>query len=397
MDATFEPSHSSGSLRAYEVKMQAENVKTGMLNNALSNSIGRGNTFPTVFHAELDRIAKLLEAHQNELEVTSKELLVQANGAASGRFPRGVVAGAQQQQFLQNLKQSTNNLSSQGIALQSFLTTNRKSLMEIAKDADTKLRTSCHANLMNHPGLSKESLRSGLICIFSDLYEAIRKGEHAMQSHNASTEDALWQAPSSFQRSTTKYWVKDENLTNLMLTCAAEAPLLVYGKKGQLSNAGNMHPCEGDKLWDELATKINSVYFDSDDMSLYKDRIQRLEGAQLLRARWYGDKKPVGKETIFLELKTHHEKWVAQKSVKERATIQEGDMVEFLRPKPWTDSDAERMVRRAKPKLQGKELQKATNLLLRMHNLVVQRKLSPCVRSVYARAAFQSAKSNGKC
>jgi len=128
-------------------------------------------------------------------------------------------------------------------------------------------------------------------------------------------------------------------------------------------------------------------------MSLYKQRLARVEGAQLLRARWYG-KKPTGNEIVFLELKTHHEKWVNTKSVKERVSIQENDMDTFLNGMSWKVDDAMSMVLRATPTLEGTKLIEATDLLNRMHKLVVKHQLKPCVRSVYLRAAFQSPKSN---
>jgi SPX domain protein involved in polyphosphate accumulation len=73
-------------------------------------------------------------------------------------------------------------------------------------------------------------------------------------------------------------------------------------------------------------------------------------------------------------------------------------MADFLRPDRWHISRAEKMILKAKPKLKGDvvELSSQAALLLRMHNLVVKHNLTPCVRSVYDRAAFQSAKSNGK-
>ena len=129
---------------------------------------------------------------------------------------------------------------------------------------------------------------------------------------------------------------------------------------------------------------------------MYKKRLARLEGAQLLRARWYGKKMPQGSAVIFLELKTHHEQWVVNKSVKERAAIQEKDMPSFLKPIAWSPNEAREIILRASPKLSPDELTKSTNLLFRMHQLVIKYKLRSCVRSVYARAAFQSAKSNGK-
>ena len=73
-------------------------------------------------------------------------------------------------------------------------------------------------------------------------------------------------------------------------------------------------------------------------------------------------------------------------------------MGHFLRPAPWHISYAEKLILEAKPKLKhdAVELSKQAGLLLRMHNLVVKYNLTACVRSVYDRAAFQSAKSNGR-
>ena len=49
-------------------------------------------------------------------------------------------------------------------------------------------------------------------------------------------------------------------------------------------------------IWNSIATYITSIYFDSPNtMVMYKDRIARIESAQLFRIRWYGR----GGTTIF--------------------------------------------------------------------------------------------------
>jgi len=96
----------------------------------------------------------------------------------------------------------------------------------------------------------------------------------------------IWIARDSFQRSTSKFWVKDVNLPRLLITCASEAPLLVYGKQGKLSQADDSSL---DDLWKNLSSRISSVYFDSDQLDLYRNRLASQKGAQLLRAWWYGD------------------------------------------------------------------------------------------------------------
>ena len=84
-------------------------------------------------------------------------------------------------------------------------------------------------------------------------------------------------------------------------------------------------------LWTSaLATSITSIYFDSPTMDMYSERLKRSEGAKLFRIRWYGPSKPLGDENVFLELKTHHECWIGDSSVKERVAIREEDVVQLL-------------------------------------------------------------------
>ena len=388
----------------YVATLDANRVQQEMLKTALSKAVSNpGNTsseafsllpFQTTFEDELCRVTKFVEDQQEGLELSAKALFLRADALATGDI-RSV---QESYATLQDLKQSTRMIVDDCIALQEFFTSSRMIFFENASTADEKLGEAVNCSSLVHEKMPKAHLNSSLVCVISDIFNALRQAEEKIVNQNNAGGDSLWEAPSSFKRSTTKYWVKDENLTKLMMICAMEAPLLVYGQKGPLTSTEKIKVSEGDKFWDSLATRVNSIYFDSDDMTLYRERIKRAEGAQLLRVRWYGASMPAGDKVLFLELKTHHEKWVAQKSVKERALIQERDMVDFLRPVRWQKEDAEQMIVRGKPSLKDKaeELAKQTGLLLRMHNLCVKHKLNACVRTVYDRAAFQSSKSNGE-
>ena len=375
--------------------LQTEAVQEALLNTGLYNAkTNTAYSFQVVWEQESRRVAKIIKERQEGMEITAKKLLVRSQNAekAASSSKRREEIHAE----LQDIRRATNMVVSDSIVLQDFLTSSRNALWNIAITADKRLALKLTSLVQEL--FPKIHLNTALVCVVSDLYHTIKQAEAILKT-KANTGDTVWQAPSSFERNTTKYWVKDEDLTELLMACAIEAPLLVYGKKGPLTATAtrrDLETSEGDKLWDSLATRITSVYFDSTDMNLYKHRLARAEGAQLLRARWYGSTMPVGEKIIFLELKTHHERWVTQKSVKERASIQERDMVTFLKPTPWNKTHAQEILLRATPTLKDKDLAKATNLLLRMHNLVVNNKLTACVRSVYYRAAFQSAKSNGE-
>ncbi len=66
----------------------------------------------------------------------------------------------------------------------------------------------------------------------------------------------------------------------------------------------------------------------------------------------------------------------------------------FLSRETWTPKDAQDVLLVASPSLSGTQLEKQTDLLLRMHDLVIRFDLRPCVRSTYLRVAFQSSNSN---
>jgi SPX domain protein involved in polyphosphate accumulation len=61
-----------------------------------------------------------------------------------------------------------------------------------------------------------------------------------------------------------------------------------------------------------------SVYLDNDQLELYHGRLDKSPGANALRLRWYGAGDP---QLVFVERKTHREKWMGEVSVKERFTV----------------------------------------------------------------------------
>jgi VTC domain len=246
--------------------------------------------------------------------------------------------------------------------------------------------------------------------VFSDIFASLQKAalsHHTMGTNNAAAAgpDLCWVAPISFERQTNKYWVEETKLAAVLLLASTEAPLLVYGRpSGLISsdlllNKKNEEPptataASSLSLWDQVAVKVSSVYFDSPTRHLYHARIEREEGSRLLRARWYGNQMPIGDEPIYLELKTHHEAWVMDRSVKERVVIQEKYMPYFLSFVPWTEDVVRQIVSSANPDQEEYQREKGVHLLLTMQEIIIQWNLRPCVRSVYERVSFQSADSN---
>jgi VTC domain len=337
--------------------------------------------FMDLLVSEAFRIGFFIEVEENHQERDAKALLSTIDDCLMKPFIDGMGATAY-------LKMKAKAFAVSSLHLHSFRLQAKENLRDVAFQGDKLMGTDCELVLTKKLSVAPWRASSTLAVVLSDVHEAIRSAQS-----NLASGAQKWEAPSSFQRATTKYWVEEDNLLELLLACVKEVPLLVYGRSGRLTLPPDLTVTESDKLWKALASPISSVYFDSPKMSLYNERIARKEGAQLLRVRWYG-KKPKGDEKVCVELKTHHEKWINTASVKERVTIKEKDMQAFLERKPWGYQDAEPIVREGNPKFSADELGRGVDLLMRMHDLVLHHDLRPCVRSVYLRAAFQSPTTN---
>ena len=170
-------------------------------------------------------------------------------------------------------------------------------------------------------------------------------------------EEGKWKPPANFERQTTKYWVRNENLMEVMTQMVKHVPILVMDKKA-----------EGEKA---SFAPISSVYLDSSDMKCYENRLARNEGAQLFRFRWYG-LDPSKMPCIFVERKTHHESWSGDKSVKERYPVQYEQVSDLLKGNANVES------------------RQPTNDILaaEVETAIREQKLQPSIRSVYWRCAF---------
>ncbi len=130
---------------------------------------------------------------------------------------------------------------------------------------------------------------------------------------------------------------------------------------------------------------ITSIYFDNDDFELYLGRLEKTEGAQAIRFRWYGRMDKT--QEVFIERKTHHEDWTGESSVKQRVPIKEHLMNDYLAGK--YDYSLTTAKLREKGSKSEKELASNELIAKEVQQAVIERKLHPMVRSFYNRTAFQ--------
>ncbi|KAG6329378.1 hypothetical protein ID866_9712, partial [Astraeus odoratus] len=203
-----------------------------------------------------------------------------------------------------------------------------------------------------------------IIVRLSKLYDLVRTRGHPVQG-----DSSAGGSQSAFVRQTTKYWVHPDNLVPLKLAILKHLPVLVFNP---------------DKEFEPKDAAITSIYFDNEDLELYLGRLEKTEGAEAIRLRWYGD---TDVKTIFVERKTHREDWTGEKSVKARFPIKEHLVNAFLRGEYTMDAQLQAMVD------SGKKTQAEVDSMIQLANEVqyriLTRKLVPVMRSFYNRTAFQ--------
>lgn len=204
----------------------------------------------------------------------------------------------------------------------------------------------------------------GLIVKLSKLYDLVRTRGHPVQGDASAGGNQ-----SAFVRQTTKYWVHPDNLVHLKLAILRHLPVLVFNP---------------DKEFEQRDAAITSIYFDNEDLELYLGRLEKTEGAEAVRLRWYGD---VDTKTIFVERKTHREDWTGEKSVKARFPIKEHLVNAFLRGEYTMDNEFQELVAK------GKKTQQEVDSMIQLANEVqyatLTKKLRPVMRTFYNRTAFQ--------
>ena len=126
------------------------------------------------------------------------------------------------------------------------------------------------------------------------------------------------------------------------------------------------------KEFEPADTAISSIYYDNEDLELYLGRLEKSEGAEAVRMRWYGS---VDNTTIFVERKTHREDWTGEKSVKARFAIKEKLINGFLKGEVSVDQVFEKA--RKDGKMGAKEIADLESLAKEVQYTVISKRLKP--------------------
>ncbi|KAG2225997.1 hypothetical protein INT45_002463 [Circinella minor] len=171
----------------------------------------------------------------------------------------------------------------------------------------------------------------------------------------------------AFERATAKYWIHPDNITEVKAIIMLHLPVLIFDK---------------DKKWEVSDSAISSVYMDNDNFDLYTGRLQRDEGAEAIRLRWYG---PYDTKSVFVERKTHHAAWLQGASVKDRFRLNEPQVNPYLRG----DYTADQIANNIRNKADHATVDSVHFIASGVQTSVREKELRPTLRAFYNRTAFQ--------
>lgn len=203
-----------------------------------------------------------------------------------------------------------------------------------------------------------------LVVKLSKLYDLVRTRGNPVKG-----DSSAGGAQQNFVRQTTKYWVHPDNITELKLIILKHLPVLVFN---------------ANKEFEQEDSAITSIYYDNKELDLYRGRLEKTEGAEAIRLRWYGG---MNSDLIFVERKTHREDWTGEKSVKARFTLKEKHVNDFMKGSYTVEQAFEKARKDGKKSI--KEIESLEALAREIQYTTITSKLRPVVRSFYNRTAFQ--------
>lgn len=247
------------------------------------------------------------------------------------------------------------------LRLEMYVNINFMGFHKILKKHDKRLpHNPCKAFYVNrlHAQAWVRGDYSDIVVRLSNIYAALRDDHVAEENKDASQ---------SFLRSTTKYWVKTEDVSRVKYTILRHLPVFL-----QKTSTG-----ESDSQF------TNSVYLDNDQLELYHGRLDKTPGAIALRLRWYGPGDP---DMVFVERKTHNEKWTGEVSVKERFMIHESEVQQIMTNTYPIQEKKTAMLAKGKSQ---KEADEWETLVREITQVIASKQLVPTMRTQCMRTAFQ--------
>ncbi len=305
-------------------------------------------------------ITKVEEFTANQVQSLRDRLSALEKKAGSARKKEGGWSGNDRASLIQE----ANEVSCSFLMIEKFANLNYRAIYKILKKHDKLLTRSppCRKFYMSRLHNRRKSWMRGdysdVLVSLSRLFGNIR-GDVVVQPPPGEQQD--------FVRSTKKYWVRVEDVSEVKLAILKHLPVFL-----QKSMKG-----ESD------SQMVNSVYLDNAQLELYHGRLDKTPGAIALRFRWYGSTPAV----VFVERKTHREAWTGDVSVKERFIIKEWQVLPLLGGEyDFARAEADM---REKSGVTEESIETWKQLSIQCLQAITSKQLVPTMRTQYMRTAYQ--------
>ncbi|KAI9598964.1 VTC domain-containing protein [Syncephalis fuscata] len=328
------------------------------------------------------QVVKLGEIHRRvqSLEERVKRLRQEtAQEPVEGEEETGELSEEEKAASYQQIEEEVNQVLEEVNELARFTRLNYSGFLKIIKKHDKHtgyvLKPMFMVRLNARP-FYRENF-DDLILQLSRLYDVVRNGGRDPVGRSAAAGGSGAQ---DFVRRTTKYWVHPDNVLELKFYVLKYLPVLLFQAS---KNTGSMADEAGGPS-SAPDPAISSIYFDNEELDLYQGRLEKTEGAEAVRFRWYG---PVTNNEIFIERKTHREDWTGETSVKQRFPLKEKHVNAFLRGEYTLDKTIAKM--RAAGTRKPVEIDALEVLAAEIQGSLHNKNLKPTMRTFYNRTAFQ--------
>jgi len=261
---------------------------------------------------------------------------------------------------VESLRREVEIIGERFLRLEKFVNLNFMGFHKILKKHDRHLPTPCKpfyiGRLHNQKWVKGD--HSGIIVQMSRIYSKLRADV---------IPEEIETAKQDFVRTTTKYWVRTEDISRVKYIILQHLPVFL-----QKTSAG-----------DSDSQLTNSIYLDNSSMELYHGRLDKTPGAIALRLRWYGTGEP---KLVFVERKTHRDSWTGEVSVKERFIIPAEKVPALLQGYFDKQTEIEKMRKEGKPEAEIEDWDELVSGIIQAIN---SKQLVPTMRTQYMRTAFQ--------
>eukprot|EP00546_Thalassionema_frauenfeldii_P002206 CAMPEP_0178934082 /NCGR_PEP_ID=MMETSP0786-20121207/23672_1 /TAXON_ID=186022 /ORGANISM="Thalassionema frauenfeldii, Strain CCMP 1798" /LENGTH=749 /DNA_ID=CAMNT_0020611839 /DNA_START=99 /DNA_END=2349 /DNA_ORIENTATION=+ len=281
---------------------------------------------------------------------------------ASLKQIEGELSSLTTEKMRSNVENQTDKVAEDFLRLEKYVNINFMGFHKILKKHDKHIPSkpikAFYVNRMHGQSWVRGDY-SDVVVRLSSIYSSLRNDQVNVDNTGSKSQ--------SFLRSTTKYWVKTEDVSRVKYAILRHLPVFL-----QKTSTG-----ESD------SQMTNSVYLDNDQLELYHGRLDKTPGAIALRLRWYGAGDP---KVVFVERKTHREKWTGE--VSEKKEIDESEVHQVMTNTYNIAEKKSEMMGNSLGKSQ-EEADEFETLASEITQVISSKQLVPTMRTQYMRTAFQ--------